>query len=1259
MSDAILLNDIQPVARGSFQDQVYSEATTEGQTRVGASKVGLFAVYRYTTNRERWQLIICMSCALVAGTALPLVTLVFGSLMDHFMNANSDEEVETHGIQNSVRHLSLCLVYIAIGSLVSTMVSTWGFNRLGERITTRLQQEYLAAVLQQDLGYFQIVGVGELTSGIDKDMKLIQEGISQKMSMLISGISGFIAAIIISFRKNPRFAGIMLSQPLALMLVVGGLGSWLSQIQREGQVHWVKADNLAQDVLGAIRNVLSYRSQERFADKYQNAIRQPIQLELRERMIFGIMVAGSFTVLHWANGLGFWQADHLVHQGKCTIAEALTIQYATTVAGGMLSQALPFLPAMFQAHGAATRVCPVINRTLLMNPSSIASRIIDPFQGRIEFRDVRFAYPSRPDQLVLNGLTFTVSASQTVAFVGSSGSGKSTIFSLLERLYLPSSGGITLDHEPIEKLDVSWLRVKIGYVDQDVALFQASIHDNIAYGLHASFKQHMTREAIRQRVIQAAEIARVDAFISALPDGYDTVLGAGGSGLSGGQRQRIAIARAVVSQPPILLLDEATAALDSKSEKEVQKALDAAMKGRTTIVIAHRLSTIQRADKIMVMHNGQIVNQGSHAELMLQSELYQALVRQQELKSHNVVQEESHTGVYPLPSDTPIEDLKYAASPLTLNHKSSTAAATIPASPHSIEFVWSLNKPELHYTVAGVVLSVFAGVSYPLHAIFFGNGIVSIADPELSTGGHPARFWALMYLVYGALIFGVYCTRGYCFAVSASMLHLRARASVFKSLLLKGLPFFDEKAHSTASLMEFISSDAQKIIGVSGTSLGLTTESLFMLVTGIIVGCVFGWKLGLASTATVPFMAASGFLQYFIVMQVQKYIRRNSHAIAIAYEAFATIRTVIVFGLQSTISEAFATQSQEEIRERYWILSGLVYACGTSFRVLSIAFIFWYGGAHLVATGEYSIQQFYICFAAIVWGSQSASTLFAHAPDIAGAQIAAERLRDLMLEPTFRPPEGAVIAPSTVEDVALEHVHFRYPSRPSAPWTLDNINLNARAGHFIGLVGATGSGKSSVVNLLERFYSSDLGVITLAGMPITNYDLETYYRYFALVDQNPCLVGDDLREALQGDDRVISDGEIMAVLESVGLGDLILSLPHGLSTAIVANGANLSGGQRQRIAIAKALLWKPKILLLDEATSALDTFSEHNVQQALRKAMDGRTTIAVAHRLKTIMHADEIMVFDGGRIIERGTHMSLMEMRGKYWEMVHLQELEG
>lgn len=647
-------------------------------------------------------------------------------------------------------------------------------------------------------------------------------------------------------------------------------------------------------------------------------------------------------------------------------------------------------------------------------------------------------------------------------------------------------------------------------------------------------------------MIQAAETAQIHSFILGLPHGYDTIIGANGLDLSGGQRQRLAIARAVVCRPTILLLDEATAALDSECEKEVQEALNHAMVGRSTVVIAHRLSTVQNADKIIILKDGQVLAQGSHEKLLSQSAIYQKLIKQQAPWSSNGFyghheQDGKARSQLNSPARTPKVPVdEILVSPVVTKIPDNTSSPSNIR--NSIKFVWSLNKPEAYYIIAGIIFSILAGMTYPIQAIFFGNGIISIINPQLSTASHTAHFWALIYFVYGIVVFVVYCIRGYCFAVSASELNLRARSSLFKSLVLKNLTFFETPDHSTGALVSFLASETQKINGVSGTSLGLVVESILMLITGIVVGCAFGWKLGLAATATIPIITVSGFLQYYTVAQVQKHIKNQVNAVTVAQEAFSAIRAVTILNLQPVISEAFIRAYDHDRQARYWVLSAAMYACTTSVRILSIAFVFWFGGVYLIATGEYDIRQFFICFAATVWGSQSASALFAHAPDIAGAHAAAQKLQvyvqDLIMQSSNETASTRSI-PTTTADMAMECVRFSYPTRPSQ-LTLDDVSLDVPAGAFIALVGATGSGKSSVINLLERFYPPNSGRITLENDNIEAYHLDSYCRYLALVDQNPCLIGEDIRECLQSDDHVVSDDDIMEALESVGLDDFVV-----------------------------------------------------------------------------------------------------------------------
>lgn len=639
-------------------------------------------------------------------------------------------------------------------------------------------------------------------------------------------------------------------------------------------------------------------------------------------------------------------------------------------------------------------------------------------------------------------------------------------------------------------------------------------------------------------MVEAAKIACIHSCITNMPQGYATVIGANGSRLSGGQRQRLAIARAVVSKPAIMLLDEATSALDSQCEHDVHKALESATSGRTTIIIAHRLSTIRNADSIIIMQGGKILNQGSDTQLMQNYPLYQALIQQQELGY--VEREQIGTSV----EVTQGKKSQKEASVSIDNVAGADGIPSVVQLGSSISRIWALNYPEILFTSTGIFLSVLAGATYPIQAIFFGGGIMSLVNPSLSTGGHSPNFWAKIYLVHGFIVLSIYCLRGFCFAVSASKLSFRARSELFNALLSKNLPFFEEDEHSTGALVSILSSDTAKVVGVSGTSLGLVTESTTMLLTGVLIGCLFGWKIGLAATATVPLVAASGFLQYHIVTKVENFVRRDIRAVAIAHEALTAIRTVTVFGLHQSVMESFQGAIEQDSQSRYWAISAAMYACTTSLRIFSIAFVFWFGGTHLIATGEYTIQQFFICFAATVWGTQSAATLLSRAPDIAGAHSSAQRVNILMeAQATHRseiPASGMPLPlPKTTQELAFHQVSFKYPKQPDQ-LVLDNFSFKAPAGSFVAVVGCTGSGKSSVINLIERFYTYESGQVTLSNTPIDRYSLDSYRSYYSLVDQNPCLIGNDLRDCLQSGGHFFSDDEIYSILKAVGLKDFLV-----------------------------------------------------------------------------------------------------------------------
>jgi ATP-binding cassette subfamily B (MDR/TAP) protein 1 len=464
-------------------------------------------------------------------------------------------------------------------------------------------------------------------------MNLVQDGIGQKIGLFVTGVSMFVSAIIIGFIRSWKLSLIMLAATLALILMMGVNGTLMKKAQTLSIDEYATAASLAEEVLSSARNVAAYGTQKRLEEKYKAFVDRATQHDFKAKFWLSMMIAGMMGVLNLQYALAFWQGNRFLHSGELGVSNILTVVMALMIAGFSIGQNLPHIQAFGGATAAATKVFNTIERNSPIDPETDAGIIPEDFIGNLSFRNLKHVYPSRPDTTVLSDFNLDVPSGKMIALVGASGSGKSTIVGLLERFYLPMEGQIFLDGRDITTLNLRWLRQHMAIVSQEPVLFSTTIYESILHGLVNTEHQNASDGKKMELIEKAAKIANAHDFIMDLPEQYQTKVGERGGLLSGGQKQRVAIARAVVSDPKILLLDEATAALDTRSESAVQEALDRASQGRTTIVIAHRLSTIKKADNIVVMALGRIVEQGTHQELINLNSVYASLVQAQELTS--------------------------------------------------------------------------------------------------------------------------------------------------------------------------------------------------------------------------------------------------------------------------------------------------------------------------------------------------------------------------------------------------------------------------------------------------------------------------------------------------------------------------------------------------------------------------------------------------------------------------------------------------
>ncbi|KAF2970460.1 hypothetical protein GQX73_g3168 [Xylaria multiplex] len=1273
-----------------FQHLPENEATIlRRQVTTPEVKTGFATLYRYATRNDLLIIFVSSIAAIGAGAALPIMTVIFGKLQGTFQGYFQGQ-VSRSDFSGQLNSLVLNFVYLAIGEFVAVYIATVGFIYTGEHISAKIREHYLESCMRQNIGFFDKMGAGEVTTRITADTNLVQEGISEKVSLTLTAIATFLSAFVIGFVFYWKLTLILTSVVFALLFIMGGASRFIVKYTKQNIQAHAAGGTVAEEVLSSIRNTVAFGTESRLAQKYDAHLKIGEYWGFRKSAAVAFLVGGIFLIIYLNYGLSFWVGSMYLVEGILPLSSVLTIMLAIVIGAFNLGNIAPNLQAFGTGLAAAAKIFNTIDRISPLDPTAEEGEKLDKVEGSIRLQNVKHIYPSRPEVVVMKDVTLEIPAGKTTALVGASGSGKSTIVGLVERFYDPVAGQVLLDGHDISTLNLRWLRQQISLVSQEPTLFGTTIYHNIRYGLVGTKFENASAEKQKELVIEAAKKANAHDFISTLPEGYETNVGERGFLLSGGQKQRIAIARAVVSDPKILLLDEATSALDTKSEGVVQAALEAAAEGRTTITIAHRLSTIKDAHNIVVMSQGAIIERGTHDDLLQKQGAYYNLVTAQNIAAVNTPAEDdddqedddeqlirrmssarSGAAYSEDPNDNTAVKLKRSSTQASVSSRVLRGSKAEEEAQYSVwelvKLIASFNRSEWKLMLWGLFWSIICGGGNPTQALFFAKQILTLGVPITDANKHQVKrdsdFWSLMYLVLALVILIAQIAQGVAFAKCSELLIHRVRDRAFRTMLRQDVAFFDKEENTPGALTSFLSTETTHVAGLSGVTLGTLLTIITTLISSNIVALVFGWKLALVCFSAVPVIIAAGYFRYYMLAHFQRRSKRAyEKSASYASEAISAIRTVASLTREGDVlaqyRESLVVQQRQSLISV--LKSSLLYAAAQAALFLAFALGFWYGGT-LIASREYDLFQFFLCFMAVVYSAQSAGSIFSFAPDMGKAHHAASELKTLFdRKPTIDTwSEDGDDLHAVEGTIEFRDVHFRYPTRPEQP-VLRGLNLTVRPGQYIALVGASGCGKSTTIALLERFYDPLSGGVFIDGKEISTLNIKQYRSFIALVSQEPTLYQGTIKEniLLGTTDEDVTDKAIEHACREANIYDFIMSLPDGFNTVVGTKGALLSGGQKQRIAIARALVRDPRVLLLDEATSALDSESEHVVQAALDKAAKGRTTIAVAHRLSTIQRADVIYVFDQGRVVEQGTHAELMHLNGRYAELVNLQSLE-
>ncbi|VDL59799.1 unnamed protein product [Hymenolepis diminuta] len=1215
-------------------------------------KLNYFQLFRYSKPIEILMFVLGVLCSAGLGSLFPLSMALFADMVDDLIR-------NFFGAAKLIEEQIPLFVYLAIASLVLGFIQMYLLTLSSKRQARRIRLLFFDSMIRQEAGWMDSKASGSLISLLSSSLPEIQGGVGNRVGSFVRDSILFLGCIIMAFIKGWKLALVAAASLPFVGASFGLLAFALKYFNNKEIQAYSQAGGIAGEVLSSIRTVFAYGGQKKTYHRYVGELYKAERTGIRKGMAIGAGNGFVSLSIFSAAALLLWYGITLVRTERFSNGTVILVVVSIIISSIAVGKALPEIEALARAVTAAGKVYAIIDRVPAINIDQ-SGEVIKDFHGKIEFKNVDFTYPSRPDVPILRNFSLTIEAGQKVAIVGFSGSGKSTAIHLIQRLYEANSGSVLIDGVPIQELDVTWLRSKIGTVSQEATLFTGTIADNIQMGnLDASMKE----------IIQAAELSEAAEFINRMPEGYDTWLNEGGAKLSGGQRQRLAIARALVRHPRILLLDEATSALDTRTEKSVQRSLDQAGFGRTVLMVAHRLTTVREADLIVVMKDGIIIEQGTHDKLRAKKGQYYRMLQAQGLLKEETAKIETAT--------TNLADLEkmgvkfftdkrdeYDDLPEKSASKSEAEEEEVKAKLFRRKYpmlqALKLNKREYPYLFIGLLMAIAVSIIEALFALVYSDMFdlaLMIFTPKKMQ--RKANTLAITMTVLGILRMIATFIQRTMLGIAGERLTRRVRGMLFKTILKQEVAWFDKHENQPGVLTARLAADAPSLEKISGTQLGVMLEATCLVIVSLAIACKYSWKLTLVNLAFFPFLVLASILQLKDFSSSER--KKHMAGVSIAQEAINAHRVVTSFGLEGYYSQLFLEKCGQKIPfiDLPNLFFSLVSTIAQSMQYFQMAASFKVG-AVLLRQKEIGVFTVFRVFTMISFSAQGVGRAASFLPDLKTANAGARQIMSLLERPSeMEVDSGDHPNKPFSGKIEFKDVCFAYPDRKYVK-ILEGFNHTVEPGASVALVGQSGCGKSTILQLIERFYDTDNSEksgegVFLDGKNVKMLAPEWIRQQIGVVFQNPDLFDISIKENIAFGDcsREVSMNEIIKAAQIANIHDFITSLPLGYETRVGIQGSQLSGGQRQRISIARALVRKPALLLLDEATSALDAENERDIQQALSETIAKAkiTCVVVAHRLSTVESCDSVVVVDRGQKIECGPPQALLQARGAFYAL--------
>jgi ATP-binding cassette subfamily B protein len=1142
------------------------------------------------------------------------------------------------------------------------------------------------------------LSTGQLVARASSDTTLIL-GLLNFLPLMFGNLLLMLMSLAIMFWLSPLLACIGLVIAPALFVVSYRLrmkvfpASWDGQ-QREGEV----AEIVDEDV-GGVRVVKAFGQEDRELHRMVAVVQRLYGSRMRatrlqaryQPLLEAIPTLAQVAVL----ALGGW----LVMQGEITLGTFLAFSTYVTQFVAPARQLAGVLTIGQQARAGVERIFQVLDLETAIEDEPDAVELPE-LTGEIELRDVHFGYDEAE---VLRGLDLHIAAGERVALVGSSGSGKSTVVGLVQRLLDPDRGQVLVDGYDVRGVTLHSLRSQIGAAFGESFLFSDTIAANIAYGRPG---------ATREEVEEAAGVACADDFIRELPDGYDTRVGERGLSLSGGQRQRIALARAVLMDPRVLLLDDATSAVDSSTEETIFTGLRRVLAGRTSLIVAHRMSTLHLADRVILLAEGRVADDGTHDELMARNAAYRELLTGldadaaaavgdsiETLTELEVTPEAWQTGsradAVRAADERRASKVPQAASlgpgmrgsgwQLALAPTPELLARVEALPPIRDELVLDVEKesrPDPHFSMRGLVSEFRWPFALGLLLVVL-DAVAALLGPWLVHTGidngvsvdSAQVLWltSAAFLVVVVVDFLDQVAETFVTGRTSERVMAGLRIRIWAQLQRLSLDYYEREM--AGRIMTRMTTDVDQFETLIENGL---LAALVSLVTFVGVGVallLLDVELALWTLLVVIPLVVATVIFRRVTNRLYDAVRESLAVVNADFqESLSGIREAQAFAHEIPTVDRFHALGLRYFEERLKAQRLIATYFPFVLFLSAIADVIVLGvGAHLIEQGELTsgvLIAFILYLTMFFSPIQQLSQVF---DSWQQTRVSVNRISELMQLETLTPEPAHPVPLGDVRgDLALVDVHFRYPSadvttsqvrgpadsalpedvvRRRPPEAMRGLDLHVGAHETVALVGETGAGKSTVLKLLARFYDPDSGSVTIDGQDLRTLEIDDFRSRLGYVPQESFLFTGTIRGNIAYGRPEATDAEVEAAARAVGAHDFIASLHDGYHHPVTERGASLSSGQRQLIALARAELVDPVVLLLDEATANLDLATEAKVSAAMAAVAGRRTTILIAHRLQTARTADRIVVLAQGQVVEQGTHDELVAHDGRYAAM--------